>query len=306
MKKIFLKTFILLGLLTSFVACSNSSSQQTSEKNTTVGSLYEGNNSIGANEKYFFSIPSYTMDYKGGVLPVNLILNVGKNVNPFDITIVFKRYTSGISQDFWFGTILKDLTHNGVFIVKGDVYIPFNKEGNLTHEITVSTLINGIDNIVSAFVVNQNEFVPEVLKYDLKIDMTNANGGYTINQDENGSVHIVQLTYYAKKCISQGWLWDVDSSICLPPEDSLEFNRTISCINSSSRPNKWDFVTGGCYNEISPDLGSLDACNTLNAIWLGSENGGTCYSHTEAKKVCSNLQSEENVTDLNCSTVLKD
>ena len=220
----------------------------------------------------FVFLPSYEIGYKGGTVPIEFIVTDYKRIQ--DYTIMFVRSIDGLTYDYTFGTVLIDVTHN-IARIEADITIPENGTDSVVNQTISAYYIKDDKNVlIHAVNISQSNFIPEVQTYNITVDMTNSNGGYTLVQDPlTGDVKIQQNVHgMSESCVDAGWRWNQNMLVCIPPEDSPTYNDIVTCINNPESPNKWDFVTKSCYAEIYPDMTEQDACVLIGAQWDYSTN----------------------------------
>ncbi len=213
------------------------------------------------NENLVF-LPSYEVGYKSTSIPIEFIVSDYDNISEY--TIIFTRAVNGIPVDYTFGRAMIDVTHN-VAIISADVTIPEN-DSNLTQNHTISAMYlkNGIEELIYAVNIKQSIFIPEVVVHEISVNMENANGGYTLVTDENGVVTITpNESFMRESCDATGGTWNQSVMICVPPEESIEYEEVLACVNNPYSPNQWSFILHACYAELEPQRTTEDICNIL-------------------------------------------
>jgi hypothetical protein len=283
--------FLVIGL----TACGGDSSNPKPELDENQTEL------LGLFNSDFVFLPSYSITYEGGVLPISFMVSDYEYI--LDKTVMFVRNVNGTPYDYEFGSIMVDFTHNVAFI-EADIYFPKNESNQtIDYQIAAYYLNDDKQYLIHAVNVEQSIFVPEIVTYDITVDMTNANSGYEIIQDpETGNVSITQsVSGLEESCTDMGWNWNQSILKCVPPEEDPTYQEVLVCINNPEQPNQWDFVTNACYAEIYPELDGPMACDYLGATWIGDDENGTCYSTSTASDACSELGGDWNTTASSCT-----
>lgn len=251
------------------------------------------------------TLPTYNVSYQGTILPLEIIADRYSYTDLSEQTILVARSVGGKTVDTTFATVLHDLTHDA-YIITADITIPFNTDKtSIDHLLSIYYLTSNGTKLIHAIDVHQDSFVePEVhYTYDISVDMTNAVGDYSLQQDPTtGDVTIVQSPSRLKQdCLDMGWLWNNNVFKCVPPPSSPTYTEVMTCINNPQPPNKWDFVTGACYEQLTPDATPEEACGILGALW--DVNTSKCYASQKeltAQEACSDINGTWNATTSEC------
>jgi len=254
----------------------------------------------------FVFLPSYEIGYKANILPIEFIVPNYNDIK--DFTIMFTRSIDGLTYDYEFGTLLFDITHN-IGVITADIVIPENISNEvLNTTITAYYLDGNKQHLIHAVNISQSPFIPEIVEYRISVDMTDANSGYELVQDNDGVVHITQtVSGLASDCEDSGWTWNNNIMKCIPPEDSPTYEEILLCISNENMPNKWDFVTGTCYAEIYPDMEESEACELIGAVWDYTIDDGKCVAPFQGlsnQEACSQLSGLWNFDTNLCETSL--